>query len=635
MHFLKYCICTLAMLSGTVSMAQKDYAVASIPKELLSRASAVLREEQCDIEMRAADEVVTRYHKAVTILNSAGDAYASIYLHYNGGQSINGIKGEILDASGHSIQKITSKNFTDESAVNNYSLYEDSRVKYFTPSVTAYPYTILYDYERKSRQSLLIPDWEPNPRHNMAVQSSRYSFTFPLNTELLISAQNCPTARQESTGKNTKTYTWEIQNLKAERDESLSPPEDARSVKVKIRPVDFYFYKQKGTYRNWNDLGKWMFNNLVKPRQTPTASMISTVRQLSSENPNKQQLVRALYQYMQHKTRYISVQIGIGGFQPMPASDVDRLGYGDCKALVSYMQTLLDIAQIPSYYCVVEAGNTKQNMDAAYASMDQGNHIILAIPLEKDTMWLECTNPYIPAGFLGDFTDDRLTWASNADTSFLLRTPAYPSSDNKQSRTGNYTIDKEGNVSGDTKITYSGTDYDEHLYLTGIAESEQVKKIAGDFAIDIRVQKIRLQRFDTSDRPSLAETMNILLPKYSAPNGKYLYLQPNIFSLVSVPPDVPNRRLPLYLNRGYVREDSASFAIPDNYTAEQLPKAIHYRTAYGQYDCSYAMSGQQLRYYRRFVRNAGIFPPEAYAEYVQFMSRVADNDKNKIIFMEK
>ena len=49
---------------------------------------------------------------------------------------------------------------------------------------------------------------------------------------------------------------------------------------------------------------------------------------------------KIVYKYMQEKTRYISVQVGIGGFKPMLAKDVDRLGYGDCKALSNYTKAL-------------------------------------------------------------------------------------------------------------------------------------------------------------------------------------------------------------------------------------------------------------------------------------------------------
>ncbi len=53
---------------------------------------------------------------------------------------------------------------------------------------------------------------------------------------------------------------------------------------------------------------------------------------------------------MQDKTRYISVQIGIGGWKPMLADDVNKLGYGDCKGLTNYTKALLEAVDVPSYY---------------------------------------------------------------------------------------------------------------------------------------------------------------------------------------------------------------------------------------------------------------------------------------------
>ena len=62
---------------------------------------------------------------------------------------------------------------------------------------------------------------------------------------------------------------------------------------------------------------------------------------------------RLIYDFVQKKTRYISVQVGIGGWMPMLANDVDRLSYGDCKALTNYTKSLLDIAGVESYYTAV------------------------------------------------------------------------------------------------------------------------------------------------------------------------------------------------------------------------------------------------------------------------------------------
>ena len=109
---------------------------------------------------------------------------------------------------------------------------------------------------------------------------------------------------------------------------------------------------------------------------------------------------------MQDNTRYISVQYGIGGWEPENAMAVDQLGYGDCKALTNYTMALLKTQGIDSYYTVLYGG-VKRDMNPEFTMM-QGNHAILNVPTEDSTdIWLECTSQTNPFNYLGDFTDDR------------------------------------------------------------------------------------------------------------------------------------------------------------------------------------------------------------------------------------
>ena len=91
--------------------------------------------------------------------------------------------------------------------------------------------------------------------------------------------------------------------------------------------------------------------------------------------------VKAIYDYLAKTTRYVSIQLGIGGLQPIAASDVCRTGFGDCKGLSNYTRAMLKEIGIPSTYTVISTTNERLLPD--FSSANQMNHVILQVPLPK------------------------------------------------------------------------------------------------------------------------------------------------------------------------------------------------------------------------------------------------------------
>ena len=143
----------------------------------------------------------------------------------------------------------------------------------------------------------------------------------------------------------------------------------------------FHFDGVYGEAKDWNEFGDWIFDSLLLGRNQVSEKTKAHVLDITSNITDPIEKARKVYEFVQNNTRYISVQVGIGGIQPISALDVDNLKYGDCKGLTNYTQALLKIVGVESFYTIVEAGNEIEDLDENFASLEQGNHIILGLSL--------------------------------------------------------------------------------------------------------------------------------------------------------------------------------------------------------------------------------------------------------------
>ncbi|WP_238989290.1 DUF3857 domain-containing protein [Mucilaginibacter terrigena] len=275
---------TLLFLLTTAARinAQTNYAVSLIAKDLLPYASAVMRDQSTYTEIRDNN---TYYHikTAITVLNKNGDDLAHIVVWYDKSNIIKGIKGTVYDEYGKLSGKFSEKNFSDEDASADYSLFEDSRVKHFIPSIGSYPYTIEYEYDIRSKQTLNIRDWKPNPYPGLAVEKSSYTFACKPDFVIRYKEINMPAKMVTGTNKDgLKTYTWQLNNLKAARNEPYSPIRDTYLSTVKIAPKDFIYAGISGSFTNWNELGRWNYDKLLANRQILPQATIDQVKSMTA-----------------------------------------------------------------------------------------------------------------------------------------------------------------------------------------------------------------------------------------------------------------------------------------------------------------------------------------------------------------
>jgi len=624
-----FAIVYLSVLSLSV-YAQQNYPAANISKDLLPYASAIVRNNDVTVEVKDLDNVIYHVKTAITVLNKNGDDFAHMALFYNKSRTIKYIKGVVYDEFGKQTGKFSESDFIDQSVGQNsaLTLFEDIRVKHYIPPVNQYPYTIAYEYEMRYKQSLNFDDWIPNKSTTAAVENSSYTFTCKPDFNIRYKEFNIPEKAVTGIDKTgLKTYTWRVNNLKALRPEPFSPNEENYITRVKIESENFEYEGIKGSFNSWAEMGKWYYDKLLTGRQNIPTETVEHIKAITAGITDPKLKAKKIYEYMQGKTRYISVQVGIGGYQPFLAADVDKLGYGDCKALVNYTQALLKAVNIDSYFCLVYGGDRKISMLSDFATMNQANHAILCIPFKNDTTWVECTSQSYPFGYLGTFTDDRTVLACTANGGKLMHTVKYDATINLQTRRATFTVNASGELTGDMTTTFKGTRFTNRNYLVDESAVEQNKIMQRVYNINnFTVQKLDLKQ-EKWPQPVSTETILFKAADFVTDDNGRLHFSLNPVNRSGIVKSVRNRANDVYINDGYTDEDEISYTLPAGYHPARNTLNIALNKPFGRYTASMVIKDGQLIYKRRLQINDGTYSKDLYQDVVDFYQAVADADR--------
>jgi hypothetical protein len=334
------------------------------------------------------------------------------------------------------------------------------------------------------------------------------------------------------------------------------------------------------------------------------------------------------------------VQVGIGGIQPISASEVDKIKYGDCKGLTNYTKALLQAVGVDSYYTEVYATSSRQiGVDENFPSLlGQANHVILNIPIEnKESVWLECTSQTMPFGFLGDFTDNRNVLAITPEGGKIISTPKYGPSENTQVTDAELQILEDGSVEASVTIVSKGIPYGNKYHLEREESREQDKyfknhwNYIGNMSID------EMKFFNDKENVAFTQEVSFKAIDFCSFTGERILFTPNVLNRnTNTPNRYRNRKLPLQIERGFIDKDEYEINLPKGYTAEFIPENVSLENIFGNYTVAIEkITDTKLRYVRKFEISGGFYPKEQYENYRDFIKEVSKNDNAKIVLTKQ
>lgn len=609
------------------SFAQ-DYNVTSISENLLVNANAIIRDYSEDYTLNSVNDMTVKRSYVYTIMSSAGDDYSTIYIPYNPTTKVNNIKVEMLDATGKVIKTFAKKDFSDYTNNPSAGLYVDDRILVLRTISTKYPFTLKTSYETSTSNTVNLRNFSPIHSYNIALEKS--NFTIANNSGIQIRTKiNDKSLGKVSESKDGNVWKYSYQNIPAITQEDLAPSLDYLVPNVEFSPEKFSLAGKEGDLTDWNSFGKWYYHQLIAPVSQITPDISAEVAALNLTGTTSEK-VKTLYQFMQNKTRYVLIAMGIGGWQPMPASDVAKKGYGDCKALTNYMRTLLTAAGIPSYYAVIYDDNSVISFDKDFPKLS-GNHVILMVPTEKSPIWLENTSQRIAFNHLSYSSHNRNVLAVDENGIKIIDTPIYKPEESKEQLIAKVQLAEDGTISSNANFEFTGGQYDMNLRLFSL-KNDEIQDALKNRHYNLQIDQIAIENLSNNrDHAKISYDLNLKAKNFSKKLGSDLFFPSMPFYQAVTFTTNTERKLPFETSFPFQDDYEIEFTAPIGYKFADLPDTADFSTEFGSYSLAYKMNGEKLVVKRILTIKKGLYPKEKFKDYVEFRKKTASKDNTKIL----
>ena len=344
------------------------------------------------------------------------------------------------------------------------------------------------------------------------------------------------------------------------------------------------------TYQSWDDMGKWYWG-LVKDQFAADDEVRRRVAEITRGLTDERAKVRAIYDYVVQRTRYVALEFGIHGFKPYRCAQIFARGFGDCKDKATLIVTMLREAGIPATIVIVRT-QMRGDFDEAPASLAPFDHAIAYVP--SLGLYLDGTAEYTGSNELPSMDRGSLALQINEGKPKLVRLPDPPANESIISRKFDATVSADGSavlewspeVSGAFASTYRQRYHAESSRKTRVQEdiaSEypgfELTQLAPanleDIETPVRLSgKGKLGKFGRRDGDS-----------FSVPAGPSEYLVREFASLTA-------RKTDVRLGPKHQRNTDWTLRLPPGAKITSVPKEQSGTTPFGSFKVTVETKGQ-------------------------------------------
>lgn len=606
------------------------------------KTDAVLLYSEDILNVQGNGKIKSIERRAYRILRPGGRERGLVLATFDSETRITGLRGWCIPAQGKDYE-VKDKDVVEAAlmGVSNGEFASDDRTKILKIPAPDPGNIVGYEIERERRPYILQDEWSFQDED--PVREARYTLQLPAGWEYKAVFLNYPEVKETSQGPNQ--WQWVVNNVEAIRPEDDMPPWRAVAGQM---IVSFFSPGggQTSGFGSWNDMALWEAG-LVRGRRESSPEIKQKVAELTASETTELGKMRALGKFVQDDIRYVAIELGIGGWQPHPASDVFSHHFGDCKDKATLMSTMLKEIGIDSYYVIVNVNRGAVNEKTP--AVNWFNHAILAIKLPdsvsdpsltavfKDQkagrlLIFDPTDDLTPFGYLRGQLQANYALLVTEAGGELIELPELPAAMNGIRRVGKLTLTSAGTLSGEVTEIRMGDRGLEQRYAMRAASTnkDKIKPIESLLAgslTNYQITKASVSNIQVTDQP-FEYSYSLVAQDYAKVAGNLLLVRPRVVGVKSSPllETKEPRKFPVEFAGPSLDSDIFEITLPAGYHVDDLPPPVKVDYGFASYQSESEVKGNVLRYTRKFeVKDPSV--PLAKVEELKKLYRIIAGDE--------
>jgi tetratricopeptide (TPR) repeat protein len=417
-------------------------------------------------------------------------------------------------------------------------------------------------------------------------------------------------ARTEATEGDGRVYTFRAAEVTPLLPEPNMPPLGEVLGHVHV-----------STYKTWNDVATW-YAGLSKDQLIPDDEVRRRVTALTKGLSDPAAKVRAIYDEVVQRTRYVALEFGIYGYKPRPCALTFARGWGDCKDKAALIVTMLKEAGIAAKMVLVRTG-MRGEFETDPASLAPFDHAIAYVP--SLDLYLDGTAEYTGSTELPAF--DRGALALIVDESgkgTLTHLPDPGADATRRLRRIDATVSPDGAAQLDIRVETSGALAAEsrQRYHAGATRRERVSRdLSAEFSgFELLPGGAGLEMNDLEDIEQPVKThARGRAATLGRRDGTELSIPIGPTSrLVSSFASLSNRKQDIRMHVRSTLEDELVVHLPPNFKVKTLPEPVQQSSPLGRLTVSAEVNGATVIVKSKVAFDKTRIGPGAYAEWRAF-----------------